>query len=87
MKLVLVEWVDSSSRHCWTRLNERKGSELLRCRSVGWLVEETKEVLVLAPHMSGEGQGVHVMGTGDMAIPRVAVRRVMVLKSGPASKR
>ncbi len=81
-KPVLVEWVDSSSVHTdvWGSVNEAvaKGTaaSLRPCISVGFLVYEDRECLVLVPHLQGLPIDADDSGSGDMTIPRGAVKRV-----------
>ncbi len=82
MKLVLIEWLDSSScRGGWQPLDELKeNSGAVRCRSVGWLLSESGGSKVLVPHISGdEKDGVRPFGKGDIAIPEKAILRMKVL--------
>lgn len=82
MKLVLIEWLDSSScRAGWRALDElKRDSGAVRCRSVGWLVSERNASKVLVPHISGDEQdGVRPYGKGDIAIPNKAIVKMRVL--------
>jgi len=84
MKLVLIEWEDSHSDVVkWLSLEEIKGNvEPLRCRSVGWLVHESKEGKVIVPHISGEkNEGTVPYGSGWMSIPSRAIVKMKVLKN------
>lgn len=83
-KLILVEWIDShSAAASWQPLDELAVSvEPVRCRSVGWLVAETAEALLIVPHISGEqNESVRPYGKGDIAIPVRAILRRRVLDS------
>lgn len=84
MKLVLVEWLDSHSGRGWQQLEEiEQAAEPLYCRSVGWLVKETKECKVLVPHIAGEANGdIILLGCGDLTIPIKAIKRLTVLRKG-----
>lgn len=62
MKLVLVEWVDSSVCGGWDTLdgirsNSRKGQG---CRSVGWVLEESDEYLSVVPHLTEDTGAVEI---------------------------
>ena len=83
MKLVLVEWVDShSSRDTWTGLDELKGkTRHLHCRTVGWIIEKNKQVLMLASSFSSsERNGEPAHASGDMAIPIEAIKKITILR-------
>jgi hypothetical protein len=81
MKLVLVEWMDSYSGKGWQPLDEIRGAAgPVHCRSVGWLVSESKGMKTLVPHISGEKNGdVRLCGTGDIAIPTKCITKMRVL--------
>ena len=83
MKLVLVDWVDSHSGRGWRNFDELKETATpLYCRSVGWLLTETKGCFVLVPHIYAEKNGAIVhQGCGDMTIPKRAVGKITVLRT------
>ena len=82
MKLVLVEWLDAHSGRGWQDVAQiERAAEPLYCRSVGWLVFESKDCKVLVPHVAGERNGeVMLQGCGDMTIPTSAIVKMKVLK-------
>lgn len=45
-KLIYVEWVDHASGDGWAR-PEHVDPTPLRCATIGWLLKETKDTLVL----------------------------------------
>jgi hypothetical protein len=73
--LVLIKWVDSygcgSAWGCTEDLEPRPHY----CYSVGWIVKETKDVVVVVPHFSPKNDRIEAVesGCGDMTIPRVAI--------------
>ena len=76
MKLELVEWVDSNS--CSGNWNSRQaimkrppGGMLIR--SVGWVVQENRETIVVVPHLTYEENDTFGSGKGDITIPKVAI--------------
>jgi hypothetical protein len=82
MKLMLVEWVDSSStRQPWREVGAfgPEAAEPLRCQTVGWLMASHQNGITLAMNIGYEaGQHPHTAGN-DMTIPRVAIRRMVHL--------
>ena len=69
-KLVRVEWVDSHSGKGWADLDRIKASaELLHIVSVGWVIAETKDQLVLCSTLSD------IQGTGDISIPKCCITK------------
>jgi len=84
MKLVLIEWLDSHSGRGWQTIEElERAAEPLYCRSVGWLLKETKHCKVIVPHIGGEENGdILLLGCGDLTIPAKAIIKITVLKEG-----
>ncbi|KKN79665.1 hypothetical protein LCGC14_0338690 [marine sediment metagenome] len=82
MKLVLIEWIDSHSGRGWRTTEEiERCAEPLYCRSVGWLIKETKQVKVIVPHIAGEKNGdIILQGCGDLTIPTKAIIKITTLK-------
>ncbi len=73
MKLVLVEWVDSSGYAGWHKLGDN--DVVSPCVSVGILVSEDDKQLVLSPSRSDCG---NVLDT--LAIPVCSIKRSRTLK-------
>lgn len=69
LKCVSVEWVDSSSEHGWAT-GEGSSKQSLACHSVGYVVEDTPERLVISGHYAEE---VTHSWHSPMAIPKVAI--------------
>lgn len=83
--VVFVRWRDSSEAHGWRELNETvaKYQKPMECVSVGFEVSHTKGkdgVLVVAPHLTIEDDGVPEDASGVMMIPHVAVIEKRVLE-------
>lgn len=81
--LVLVEWWDAFSLTpaVWRTAREFTEASKLRpakCISVGWIVRQTKRVVVLAPHVSLDSTGPDI--SGDKTIPRGCIKRVQRLE-------
>ena len=83
MKLVMIEWVDSQSFTRWVDYDGIDNNLELRCLSVGWLLHESADRIVIASHLSDS----HVDDsdspnqiTGHMMIPRVSVRQMWELE-------
>jgi len=81
-KIVLVEWTDSYG--CSSGWEETEDLKIIphHCYSVGYLVKENDEVIVLVPHLSPENKETNAteQGCGDMTIPRVAIKNISFLK-------
>lgn len=75
-KIVRVDWVDSAgSGTLWETLEDLDGIKPLRCTTVGFVLEDTDDHITLAMS-THEDRGI----MGALAIPRVAVTRVKVLR-------
>lgn len=85
-RLVSVEWEDSFGGGGWSPADEATANVPQVCRSVGWLIAESKSRIVVAPHLSLENE-LHdrLDVSGEMTIPKKSIRRIKVLH--PDSKR
>ena len=83
LKLVFVEWMDhSSSTQRWSKFSElEERCEPLLLVSVGWLLKQNKECIVLVPHKhSDEMTDWTPYGSGDMTIIRSSIKKIIELK-------
>ena len=77
---LLVEWMDSAQPiSAWMFLENKPSLETIQCVSVGWVVGETDEVLMLAPNLGDIESGGSAQGSGFIRIPKSAVIRRVVL--------
>lgn len=73
MRLVHVVWVDAAVSNTW-RSQETAAKDLPHeCRSVGYVLKNDDQCIVIAPHVSGEECN------GDIVIPKVWVRSIVEL--------
>lgn len=82
--LVLVEWQDSFGVNSgWEDIEDLeypKATEQVICLSVGWLVKDGPEAILIVPHVHDESNTV----CGAMLIPRRALLAITLLSSsGP----
>jgi hypothetical protein len=84
MRLVLVDWLDAAggTRGGWKPVAEMGRDLPVRCRSVGWVVQEDERRIVLVPHLARDGDG-----DGEIAIPRDWLQRVVDLVEGKGRRR
>ena len=75
-KLVIIEWLDSSTfGGIWNDISEIVDqTHSLLCRSVGWVLLDNKDFIVLVSHLTGK------QASGDMTIPKKAILKTTVLK-------
>lgn len=78
MKLVLVEWVDSAHSSGWHILDEISKLDSLQCRSVGWVLTDTKEQITLISSIASDPD----QACGSMVIPRRAITKLTTLRKG-----
>lgn len=67
-EILFVRWVDSSAAHGWNHI-EAINPALKVCTSIGFLINETDDALILAAHLSFDPD----LCCGDMSIPKVAI--------------
>ena len=79
--LLLVEWVDSAQPvSSWHYLNNPPSLEIIQCISVGWKVQESDSVLMLAPNIGDYESGNGAQGTGFIRIPKASITRTSLLE-------
>ena len=67
---LLVEWIDSAQPiAAWMFLDNMPCMEVIECVSVGWLVAETDEVLMLAPNLGNTESEGSAQASGFIRIP------------------
>jgi hypothetical protein len=78
MKLVYIEWVDCHSGREWKSIEDLKEEcECLHIKSVGWLVKETKENILIVPTVYNEEicPNIRMFGRGDFVIPKCSIKK------------
>lgn len=77
-RLVLIRWVDSYG--CSTDWNEIANARAIahECVSVGWIVKDGVDAVVVVPHLSPANDDIAAVeqGCGDMTIPTSAIRSI-----------
>jgi hypothetical protein len=71
-KLIYLEWVDSCGNASRVWHNRDEAVECITplvCRSVGFVVEETRDYLTIAAHAGGDEV------SGVMSIPKCAIKK------------
>ena len=87
MKLVLIEWADSfGCPQGWHFADEVTPAPTV-VHSVGWLLKETKEYKLLAPHINKPGTSERPQIAGYIIIPIGAIKRQTVLRAISSSRR
>lgn len=75
-KILCVDWDDASSREGWEHVNDLASAKPVRCRTIGFVMNETKGRLVLAQNLSLE----HLSGSEIMTIPKSLIKKRRRLK-------
>lgn len=86
-RIVAVKWVDSyGCSPSWEAIQDIS-PKLHFCYSVGWVAQESNDVLVIVPHFSPENSeiGATAHGCGDMTIPKRAIIRISEMQIVHAS--
>jgi len=81
--LVLVKWVDSHGcTSNWGTIPDTSPSAHY-CYSVGWLVAESDDCMVIIPHISPECEEINAdeQGCGEMTIPKTSVKKITNIKT------
>lgn len=74
MKLVLIEWLDAVTDDAgWKKIADVQAQRPPVCRSVGWILKETKSHITIAATIHGDDCD------GDVTIPRGMVRKITEL--------
>ncbi len=82
--IVEVVWMDSSSTHGWHKKQDL--AELCECVSVGFLLKEGGEYVLLAETLALDGDdGRHEYGCSS-AIPRSTIRKITKLSRGRSKR-
>jgi len=81
-KLHIIKWIDShNAPGIWELISEMPEPENMVCISVGWIEKETKDNIVIIPHISDinnkENKG-HACGA--MTIPKLAILKRKKIK-------
>ena len=85
--LVMIEWEDSvQPKPSWRFLCDLEEPEIIKCTSVGWLVNESPRVKELAPNIGMDWESSSFQACGIISIPTRAITRVIKLKEGPKYK-
>lgn len=75
-KLVLIKWVDSYSVYeQWDFINDISEPIVIECISVGFVIKETDESILIIPHISGENEA----GKGGICIPKISITKLKQL--------
>jgi hypothetical protein len=70
--MVLIEWLDSRQPSIgWQFVENMEMPKPCKCLSVGWLLDEGEDQIVIAAHMNDMDQDDQVMGV--MVIPSCSV--------------
>ena len=80
-KLVIVEWLDSSSPIPeWRHLDNPPAARVILCLSVGWLLHDSDGVLMLAPNLGDINDQINAQASGFMPIPQSSIIRSIELR-------
>ena len=86
---MIITWKDSlGSSPTWEHLPEKPVQTHI-CVSVGFLIQDNQDNVLLVPHLSPENKeiGVKDTGCGDMTIPKAAIIKQIQLHSGDPTER
>lgn len=79
-QMVLIEWLDSRQpTQGWQFLEDLEIPKACKCISMGWLLDEDAERVVIAAHRNDQDQNDQVMGI--MVIPSCSIQKKIILKA------
>lgn len=77
----LIEWLDSAQPiSSWKHLDDLPDLEVIECVSVGWVVKESDQIVMLAPNLGDYKSGGGAQGSGFIRIPKAAITRRVLLE-------
>lgn len=75
-KLIVVDWHDSRQpKPNWIFLDDLVNEGPVACCSVGWVVSETTENLILCPNLGDTFSSDSVQGCGMIVIPQISIKK------------
>ncbi len=79
-QLVMVDWEDSAQPVAsWLHLTDLPALSAVQCCSVGWIVAQSDDVLMLAPNLGERGCEVNAQASGIIRIPKRCIVRMVPL--------
>jgi hypothetical protein len=80
--LVYVEWLDAYGCSTdWSTMESFAPDDgPVLNYSVGWLLYDVNDCIVLVPHITGENKQCHETGCGDMTIPKCNIIKQQILR-------
>ena len=79
LKLVYIKWLDSVKGSGWDIVTDME-NEVTSCESVGYIVSNKKESILLVPHiLDYNSKSVPQQGCGQMTIPKKAIIKIREL--------
>ncbi len=80
-KLILVEWLDSRvSDSGWQFLTDTKEPDACKVQTIGWLIKQGKNAILLAQCLSDEGEE-HQQTGGRATIARCQIQKILDLSN------
>lgn len=89
-RLVLIEWQDTVGYEAhWQPLKTEKAGAPLICKSVGWIIDESPDSVLVVPHVHDADDRLRTefSGSGHALIPRAAVVSMVDLMPKPKRER
>lgn len=69
-----IEWVDSSHISGWNKIGSIDlGKSNIICRSIGWIVEEDEDVIIISGHLDSLKDDNVVLCNTLMSIPKCSI--------------
>lgn len=76
-RLVLIKWEDSSQpAPAWQFINDAPTLKIIKCLSVGWLIDSNKHVKMIAPNI-GDIDNENAQASGFIQIPVRSIIKIV----------
>lgn len=81
LKVISVDWIDSSSNGGWMPMKDRAYPLNLKCSTIGYLIHEDRESVRVSSSIAFDNDEAADSFNAAITIPRVAITRIRRLKS------
>lgn len=80
-RIAVIEWVDAFGCPAGWEFEDETQARATTVRSVGFVLSEDDQVVMLAPHISSPGEGERRQLAGHIAVPRRQIVKIEFISS------
>lgn len=81
VKIAMVDWVDSAGKGGWDDPKSHQNLSPYRCRSVGFLVRDDDQTVILAQSITHPMEQYEPRMADSIAIPKCAVQNITIIQT------